>query len=96
MRMEKSSLSKISSSMSRFTGINIPFFLGGGGIIDNKIRFASRPKRCLSLFFFFQKSASVILRLLGTNPQTRPIIIIITKSLRKKKNNNLSFESGRT
>ena len=36
------------------------------------------------LFFFFQKSASVILRRLGTKPQTRPKIIIIAKSLQKK------------
>ena len=45
-------------------------------------------------FFFFQKSASVILRLLGTKPQTRPKKIIIATSLRKKKRVSLTATNG--
>jgi len=41
---------------------------------------------------FFQTSASVILILLVTKPQTRPKIIIIAKILQEKKNNRV--ESG--
>ena len=72
--------------MSRF--IHLHFYEEGGfihhSIINNKVRLRVRHE--YSFFFsFFQKSASVIiLRLLGTKPQTRPKIIIIAKSLRKQ------------
>ena len=55
MGMEKSF-----PSLSKYSNVKIRehFFFGGEGIIDNKIIFASRPKRCFSFFSF--KSLQVL------------------------------------